>query len=311
MQGQAGVQTEAARISNSIHSTIPLPAQTFLHEQRMIVIGAVDPEDRVWASVLTGEPGFLKTPDEQTVEISATPHPFDPLSQNLHVGGAIGMIAIDFATRRRMRVNGWVKGKQGTLVVHTEQVYANCPKYIQARALLSEKTDEHSPNVPHAQQHVPRAEPRAQAPSQVVRKEALTSEQQAWIGSADTFFIASSNTAGGADASHRGGRPGFVQVEHASRLIFPDYSGNRMFQTLGNISAEPHAGLLFLDFERGDSLQLTGEAQIIWDGERVAAVAGAERLVVFTVEEVLEVKGACPLHWQLIAYSPFLPAART
>jgi hypothetical protein len=80
-----------------------------------------------------------------------------------------------------------------------------------------------------------------------------------------------------------------------------------MFQTLGNISVEPQTGLLFLDFESGDTLQLTGKAQVIWEKERVAAFAGAERLVEFSIEEVIETKGAVPLHWQLVEYSPFLP----
>lgn len=266
-----------------------------------------DTEGHVWASVLTGEPGFLKTPDEQTVSISETPRACDPLSANLRVGGAIGMIAIEFATRRRMRVNGRVESEQGEIVVHTEQVYSNCPKYIQVRSLLAEGTDEHSSRVPHTRQEAQPTEGFAHA--QALHQEELTNEQRAWIERADTFFIASSHRDGGADASHRGGPPGFVQVENATRLVFADYSGNRMFQTLGNISADPHVGLLFLDFESGNTLQLSGQAHVIWEKERVAAFPGAERLVEFVVEKVIETREALPLRWQLREYSPFLPAS--
>ncbi|HLZ57300.1 MAG TPA: pyridoxamine 5'-phosphate oxidase family protein [Ktedonosporobacter sp.] len=309
VQTRAGVQTGAARIGKSIRSTIPLAAQTFLQDQRMIIVSTVDWEGRAWASMLTGEPGFLKTPDEETVEINAAPHPSDPLCENLHVGGAIGMIAIDFETRRRMRVNGHVKSERRNIVVHTDQVYANCPKYIQARVLQTEGTDERSSSIPHLRQCTTQAENLVHASSsaQAIRQEELTPEQGAWIERADTFFIASCHRDGGCDASHRGGPPGFVRIESATRLVFPDYSGNRMFQTLGNISVEPHAGLLFLDFESGDTLQLSGKAQVIWERERVAAFAGAERLIEFVIDRVVEIKGASSLRWQFVQYSPFLP----
>ncbi|GHO76159.1 oxidoreductase [Ktedonobacter sp. SOSP1-85] len=297
VQGQAGIPPRASRVNKSLRPTLPPIAQTFLHEQYMVVLSTTDSERRVWASILAGEPGFLKTPDEQTVKISAAPGLFDPLSKNLQIGGAIGMIMIDFATRRRMRVNGRIKSVQGEIVVHTEQVYSNCPKYIQARVLPGANTNEPPSSAPLTPQLSPEA----------VCNAALTSEQRTWIERADTFFIASSHREGGSDVSHRGGTPGFVQVENATRLVFPDYSGNRMFQTLGNISVEPQTGLLFLDFKSGDTLQLTGKAQVIWEKERVAAFAGAERLVEFSIEEVIETKGAVPLHWQLVEYSPFLP----
>jgi predicted pyridoxine 5'-phosphate oxidase superfamily flavin-nucleotide-binding protein len=76
-------------------------------------------------------------------------------------------------------------------------------------------------------------------------------KQQRLIREADTFFIASSHRDGGADASHRGGNPGFVHVLNETKLIWPDYSGNGMFQTLGNLAIDPRAGLLFMDFESG------------------------------------------------------------
>src|SRR5712691_3771897 len=254
IQARAGVLTEGARIGKSIRATIPAAAQVFLREQPMIIAATVDVEGRVWVSLLTGKPGFLEALDEQTVEIRAAPHPSDALSANLRVGGTIGLIAIDFATRRRMRVNGWVKSvRQGNIVVQAGEVYGNCHKYIQARALLIEDMEEHSADCIENAEAV-----QGGGPVQVNGAKEISSEQRAWIERADTFFIASSHRDDGADASHRGGPPGFVRVENARRLVFPDYSGNKMFQTLGNISADPHAGLLFIDFESGDTLQLTG-----------------------------------------------------
>jgi hypothetical protein len=81
-----------------------------------------------------------------------------------------------------------------------------------------------------------------------------------------------------------------------------------MFQTLGNITANPHAGLLFLDFEKGRALQLTGLAQVDWNPHASAEFTGAERLVRFEVKQVIETTGAMPLRWRLLSYSPFNPS---
>jgi predicted pyridoxine 5'-phosphate oxidase superfamily flavin-nucleotide-binding protein len=138
-----------------------------------------------------------------------------------------------------------------------------------------------------------------------------TDEQRRLILNADTFFIASAYPEGGADASHRGGNPGFVWFLNGNTLEFPDYSGNTMFNTLGNIAVNPSAGLLFLDFEGGGTLQLTGEARIVWDVGRAAGFAGAERVVEFRVQEAVEIQSSIPLRWQFQGYSPFNPAEST
>ena len=92
-----------------------------------------------------------------------------------------------------------------------------------------------------------------------------------------------------------------------ARLEFPDYAGNRMFNTLGNITANAGAGLLFLEFSAGRTLQLTGQARVIWDPERAAAYPGAERLVEYQVIQVIERDAAFPRPFRLIDYSRFNP----
>jgi uncharacterized protein len=77
----------------------------------------------------------------------------------------------------------------------------------------------------------------------------------------DTFFVASANPQANLDASHRGGNPSFVKVD-GDALRIPDYPGNSMFNTLRNLAVHPRAGLLFVDFTSGDTLQLTGTAKI-------------------------------------------------
>ena len=289
VQEQAGVHEMADRIGRSIRTTIPPPAWNFLRSQPLVVVGSVDAGRRVWASLLTGAPGLVQAVDENTVRINAQPATGDPLGDNLAANDAVGLIAIEFATRRRMRLNGRAEvAEDGGITIHAEQVYSNCPKYIQARRWRGRSPEVDSTPV-------------------VRRQSILAQDQQRWIREADTFFIASHHPEAGTDASHRGGLPGFVRVLNDHRLVWPDYAGNTMFQTLGNISVNPQAGLLFIDFERGGTLQLTGRAGILWDEERAAQFAGAERLVEFDVDEVVAIAGRHSLEWRFLDYSPENP----
>lgn len=289
VQARAGQHELAESLGKSIRSAIPAVARAFVHAQPMAIIGAVDARGRRWASLLTGKPGFLRIADEETILIDARAAMGDPLAERPAAEGPLGMIVIDFAARRRMRLNGWAESRpDGTILVHAQQVYANCPKYIQARRWewAAGARDE---------------------PAKSRRTRSLTEQQQRLIREADTFFIASSHKDGGADASHRGGNPGFAHVVNETKLIWPDYSGNGLFQTLGNLAADPRAGLLFMDFEGGNTLQLTGTARIVWDENHTAAFPGAERLLEYEIEEVVELAGANPLRWTFIEYSPFNP----
>jgi predicted pyridoxine 5'-phosphate oxidase superfamily flavin-nucleotide-binding protein len=135
------------------------------------------------------------------------------------------------------------------------------------------------------------------------------------VTKADTFFIASAHPQAGAhsddashgvDASHRGGRPGFVRLNADGTLTVPDFSGNRFFNTLGNLALNPRAGLLFVDFERGDVLHLAVRGEIVWDGPQVEAFPGAERLLRLKVLRGLYRPAALSLRWSAAQLSPHL-----
>jgi predicted pyridoxine 5'-phosphate oxidase superfamily flavin-nucleotide-binding protein len=160
----------ADRVGNSIRPTIPLAARKFLEEQHMVVVGYVGADDRVWASLLTGDPGFVRALNERTVRIDATPFPGDPLAEALQGAGTkVGMLAIDLATRRRLRLNGEAERRPDGIYVRTRQVYANCPKYIQAR-----------------EPETGGAEPGLQD-GYALRSRGLTDEQRRLVSDADTF----------------------------------------------------------------------------------------------------------------------------
>ncbi|MBI5039672.1 MAG: pyridoxamine 5'-phosphate oxidase family protein, partial [Gammaproteobacteria bacterium] len=136
----------------------------------------------------------------------------------------------------------------------------------------------------------------------------LTPDQQTWIGQADTLFVASAHPEYGADASHRGGKPGFVEVMSPRCLRIPDYAGNSMFNTLGNFECFPHAGLAFVDFEHGRLLQLSGRPAIRWDvADSYRRTGGTGRFWDLEIEAWQESKLALQLNWEFLDYSRFNP----
>ncbi|MET9094548.1 pyridoxamine 5'-phosphate oxidase family protein [Streptomyces cyaneofuscatus] len=296
VQERAGFARRAGQARGAIGNTVPDVAVAFLARQPHLVAGATDERGRIWATQLTGEPGFLTVPGPHTLRIRALPAPEDPLAPLLTGAGSgpgsgpvpVGLIGIEPATRRRMRMNGRAVRDGDGLRVELDQVIPNCPKYIQKR-------DHHRPAAS------------TPLPRKAVDSTELSPAQQRTIRAADTFFIATASDRGDADASHRGGNPGFVQVLSPRLLRWPDYAGNAMFLTLGNLELNPAAGLFVPGWEIGTSLHLTGSARTVWDEEEAARTPGAQRLVEFAITAVREVASASPLRWSAPAYSRFNP----
>jgi predicted pyridoxine 5'-phosphate oxidase superfamily flavin-nucleotide-binding protein len=287
VQRRAGLADEARDIGTSISTSLPAATARALAAQRLVVVGAVDDAQRVWATALAAEPGFVGALDERTLRIAAAPAEGDPLAAALRrpAPTRLALLALDPTTRGRIRVNGYGGYVDDALYVRLEQVYVNCRKYISTRRPAG------------------RGETRHVAPR---RSATLDGAARHAIAAADTFFIASVADAG-LDVSHRGGNPGFVRVADERRLSWPDYRGNAMFNTLGNLALDGRAGLLFVDWESGDTLQLSGRARVDWSPERAAPLAGAQRVVDFMLEELVATAGAVPLRWELLARSGFNP----
>lgn len=286
VQHRAGVASKAEELTGMIRTALPPSAQAFLSQRQFAVVSTIDKEGAIWASVLTGEPGFISVPDPRSIEARGGWVSSDPLVANLERNSNLGMLVIDFATRRRMRANGLATIRDGErLLLQLQQAYSNCPRYIQARTPYS-------------------VLPPTNAVS--ISSKNLTEAQRDWIRSSDTFFIATAHPERGADASHRGGSPGFVRVE-GDRLIIPDYNGNSIFNTLGNIHVYPRGGLLFVNFESGRTLQLSGAVNINWDTEAARRFNRAERLLEVQIGKVIETENGSRLAFRFDSYSPFNP----
>ena len=257
-----------------------------------LLVGSRDIHGAMWASCLFGQPGFLQTQGPRSLLVNAKPVEGDPLNGCLIAGQRLGLLGLQFQTRRRNRISGRVDSvTHAGFSIAIDQTFGNCPKYIQTREPTFSDT----------------------RPGPPVRNSVLTDTDKQLISQADTFFIASGvegesgDPRVGNDISHRGGRPGFVRVE-GNELLWPDFVGNFLFNTLGNLGIDPRAGLLFLDFETGDSLQLTGRAEVVWDAEYQSDFPGAERFVRFITDESIRIPAAMPFRWKLDQFSPFLKA---
>ena len=294
VQQRAGVATEAGRNGRMLADSIITGALKFFAEQPMVILGSVDDRQDVWASLLFGRPGFMTAPDENTVEFdltSAGVNELDPLWANIENSGRVGVLVMELATRRRLRVNGEIaRPSTDRMTLSVAESFPNCPKYIQRREVRFDEVR------------------RPAARSKAIEGSSLGADQSALIQAADTFFVASSHYERGVDVSHRGGPPGFVEVMDEQTLRIPDYIGNSMFQTLGNLSVNPRAGLVLIDFDRGAALQLTGRAEILWDQDDVKGkTGGTKRFWNFKIDRWLASDVPAALRWEFVDYSPNNP----
>jgi predicted pyridoxine 5'-phosphate oxidase superfamily flavin-nucleotide-binding protein len=385
VQTRAGVREKAEQIgSRMIRSFMPEQHREFFAQLPALLVAAVDSEGQPHASVLCGAAGFAWSPHPALLCVGARPEVDDPIASLLHPRAAVGLLGLEWPTRRRNRMNGrivesderglrvcsrFVRGRagarffarQGTRsevwlfqmndekrslakkrarpsglrgkcrhaalrdltreqplptsralpgdiwrsnaasgetgsdpTVAVAQSFGNCPKYIQARDW--------------------QATPRV--PGLMLKGDGLDERWLALVTGADTLFIASQSSdsqGGGVDISHRGGPAGFVELGRDGSLWMPDYSGNRLFNTLGNLLRESRSGLLFIDFSSGDLLHLQAHAELVWP-EQYAALGitpppGAERMLALTPGRWTLRRSRLPLGFDAPQISPFLPEA--
>jgi len=137
----------------------------------------------------------------------------------------------------------------------------------------------------------------------------ITDEDRAYIERMDMFFLATADRDGRPNCSYKGGDPGFVRVLDPKTLVFPNYDGNGMYLSMGNALANPHVGLLFIDFENQKRLRLNGVARI--EPATTAATPYPEAQFVVRVS-VRQVFPNCPRYihkMQLVERSRFVPRA--
>ena len=299
LQDRVGVKEKVARFGRrGILRFMPDEHREFFEQLPFVFVASLDESGHPWASMVWGVPGFAASPDPATLHVAGRVAPGDPLSRNLAAGAPVGILGIELETRRRNRLNGVVTARDGdAFALHVTQSFGNCQKYIQVRRAKFAR------------------DPSAPVPTKVTEEGSrLSPTASDIVASTDTFFIASRSArpelgghGEGVDVSHRGGLPGFAHQDHAGEstvITFPDYVGNFLFNTLGNIHVDPRVGLLFVDFARGALLTLIGSAEIVWDGPLVQAVEGAERLIRVTIRSGFRFDDVLPFTWSAPSFAP-------
>jgi uncharacterized protein len=273
VQERAGVPAPVRqRAARAIRPEIPAPHQAFFERLPMLFVGLQDVRGRPWATICPLPNGARVSATRLTAR--TRPVLANLLGLDLRPGSKAAVLGLDFATRQRNRVNGAIiDAAEDVLSIAVEQSYGNCPKYIWPRDARQIDASE--------------------APAEGTQVAIGDAVARRIIASADTFFIAT-HAKGGADVSHRGGRPGVLRQNADGSLSFPDYAGNRYYNTLGNIALCGRAGLFIPDFSSGEVIFLTGKAEIDWSPARATQFEWAERVVDIHPEDVWYTRHALP-----------------
>lgn len=288
LQARAGVAERLAEIgARVVRDYMPDQHRDFFAQLPFVVVGAVAPDGRPWATVRGGHPGFMHSPDPRRLDVVVPREADDPAEAGMDDGNAIALLGIEPMTRRRNRMNGVLhRSDAQKFEVSVVQSFGNCPQYIQKRDPVMTRDP-------------------AQ-PSGVPTQTMTTLDQRArtLIAHADSFFVTTYVDLGDGqrqvDVSHRGGKPGFVRVDSDGGLTIPDFPGNTFFNTLGNMMVNPVAGLVFVSYPTGDLLQMTGRAEVITDSPEIARFDGAQRLWRFLPERIVRRDRALPLRLDFV-----------
>ncbi|MDP1569334.1 MAG: pyridoxamine 5'-phosphate oxidase family protein [Vicinamibacterales bacterium] len=287
IQERVGVRDEALLNGRVIAREIPIAARPFVRQQATVALGWTDGAGNPWASLVVAEPGFASSNEAGTAVTLELPEPSVALMTALDGGraaSALGLVFIDLSTRRRLRANGMVtRAIAGVLRLDVEQAYPNCPKYIQRRERVEAGTPQSGPAVSTG--------------------EGVPDDLSAWLARTDTAFVASAGPGGSIDCSHRGGRAGFMHLD-GQEVHVPDYAGNSMFCTLGNMLVEPRAGLALVDFTTRRQLHLTGDVTLEVSSSHDGETGRAWRLRprAWAVSPL-----PAAVAWRLVDESPFNP----
>ena len=297
VQRRAGVADVAAGVGDgNVRRALTEDFAWFLSQRFFVVVASTDPDGRVWASLLVGPTGFIETPDPTHLKLMAEPAAGDPLQRALDAApAAVGLLAIEAADRARIRVNGTAtRLPEGGIAIEVRESFGNCPKYIQRRVPAELLDEGRRGEVRTRVRHARRGPARRWSPPPT------RSMSPARIRSA----APTPRTAGVAPGSSRWRPTG-------ARCASPTTAATTCSRRSATSRPTGASACCSSTGRRGDTLQLSGRAEIVWDAQEIAAWPGAQRLVDVAIEAVEHTPRALPLRWDLIEASklnPPLPA---
>ena len=266
IQREAGVDTEAfdAMVEHAFRPELSEVEARFVNGRTFSVAASVDATGRPWASPLLGAEGELFRVESATaVRVAAPAVDGDPLLENIAASGELGVLYFDPSRRRRAKSTGKGRVDGSTISYVMQRNFGLCNKYIYKRT------------------HEPQRTTAVSVPGE--RRVALSDDDRNQLEATDTVFLASFHPKHGADPTHRGGPAGFVTVVDERTISLPDYMGNGMFQTLGNLLLDDRIGLLELDYATGRALHVTGRGRV---AKSPADDEFSSRTLVIDIDEV-------------------------
>jgi NAD(P)H-flavin reductase/predicted pyridoxine 5'-phosphate oxidase superfamily flavin-nucleotide-binding protein len=236
----------------------------------LLALGTLDEEGRPWTTIFGGKDGFARPIAQSTIGLrTLVDREYDPVIQVLlgraddepvtmdGEGKMVGGLTIDLETRMRVKLHGRMlagalgaqnKGDsvaEAQLVIKIDKSLGNCPKYLNSKEIV----------------------PATPKPKLISDSPKLPIQAVALLEKADMFFMSSFQRKVDMDTNHRGGPPGFVRMisndESGAVLVYPEYSGNRLYESLGNLRTTPLAGITVPDFDTGDVLYFTGKTEVL------------------------------------------------
>ncbi|KAF8838260.1 hypothetical protein BDN67DRAFT_971835 [Paxillus ammoniavirescens] len=317
--GYAGAMAEAW---TWIHAEMPEQHQTFYTSRLpFIPVTTIDNKQRPWSSILAGpdgRPGFATSQHFGELTMHANTWEGDPFVQNVKLSGGqpmlIAGIGVEFSTRRRNKFAGFIESFEGEgplfhIRSMVNEAIGNCPKYINIRELVP---------FPDAQPHI------VHRRLELSPDERLPHDVISFIHESDTLFLGTYYKAEEEDRekfpshvgmNHRGGKAGFSRVRPSDgrTLVIPDYSGNRLLTSLGNIEATPLASVTFVSFTTGAVLYLTGEAHNLVGPTAQRLMPRTNALTTFYTTGYIFVANALPVRQKAgtpVQRSPYSPPIR-
>ncbi|MEP5758790.1 MAG: pyridoxamine 5'-phosphate oxidase family protein [Litoreibacter sp.] len=282
-----------------VRDAMPDQHRDFFRDMHFVVLSALDTKGQPWPFIRGGQQGFMNSPAATKLIIVSHPLSAEPADLRLGVGDKISVLGIELETRRRNRMNGTIDQIDGdAMTISVDQSFGNCPRYIHERDRVEIAKD-------------------CGDQSAISTATSLSTPDAALISQADTLFIASRapkvglDRGAGVDVNHRGGLAGFIKVIDENTVVFPDYDGNKFFNTFGNILLDSRVGVMIPEFDTGTVLTLSGTAEIILDTAENAADYGAERATLIKVDKVVRATDALPVRYALNRISQDPPSPGT
>ena len=275
-------------IETSLHErSIP-----FIEDQVLAFPGSEDSNGNIWISLLVGERGFISVPSLKEIKFDlskVTSNRSDIFFKNIETKPTVGLLFHEAARRARYRAWGVARREGDQLSFDINMGYKSCPKHIQREVI----------EVPKNSKPIS---------SEYQNGTTLGKSEQEWISNAHTFFIATQTKKGDVEASHKGGSPGFIEIQEDGILRVPDYFGNSIYSTLGNIYENPKAALLFINYKKGETLQITGTAELQFDqnsADDFYKSGETGRFWTFETKQWIRTKGHHNVNTEFIDFSRF------